>query len=93
MLRLNYNIQKISLRTWKTDITKLWRAIKGNYGTAKLEAENQAITVTGSSFSSSNQLANKFNRRHKAGQTPISDKGDKEEIPGDGTNIHHDQYL
>ena len=39
----------------KTDITKLWRTIKGIDGRAKLTAEN------GISFSSSKQLAAKFN--------------------------------
>ena len=40
----------------KTDLTKLWRMIKGIDGRAKREAENETITVHGSSFSSSKQL-------------------------------------
>ena len=46
----------------KTDVTKLWRTIKGTYGRAKREAENEAITFNGISFSSSKQLATKFNQ-------------------------------
>ena len=42
----------------KTDITKLWRTIKGIDGRAKCTAENEAI-----SFSSSTQLAAKFNKQ------------------------------
>ena len=45
----------------KTDLTKLWRTIKGIDGRAKREAENEAITFNGISFSSSKQLAIKFN--------------------------------
>ena len=41
----------------KTDMTKLWRTIKGIGGRAKREAENEAITCNGISFSSSKQLA------------------------------------
>ena len=37
----------------KTDVTKLWRTINGIDGRAKREAENEAITLNGSSFSSS----------------------------------------
>ena len=47
----------------KTDVTKLWRTIKGIDGRAKREAENEAITFTGISFSSSKQLATKFNQQ------------------------------
>ena len=42
----------------KTDVTKLWRTIKGIDGRAKRVAENEAIT-----FSSSKQLATKFNQQ------------------------------
>ena len=45
----------------KTDVTKLWRTIKGIDGRAKREAENEAITFNGISFSPSKQLATKFN--------------------------------
>ena len=47
----------------KTDVTKLWRTIKGIDGRAKHEAENEAITFNGISFSSSKQLATKFNQQ------------------------------
>ena len=47
----------------KTDVTKLWRTIKGIDGRAKREAENVAITFNGISFSSSKQLATKFNQQ------------------------------
>ena len=47
----------------KTDLTKLWRTIKGIDGRAKCEAENEAITFNGISFSSSKQLATKFNQQ------------------------------
>ena len=47
----------------RTDLTKLWRTIKGLYGRAKREAENEAITFNGISFSSSKQLATKFNQQ------------------------------
>ena len=46
----------------KTDLTKLWRTIKGIDGSAKREADNEAITFNGISFSSSKQLATKFNQ-------------------------------
>ena len=46
-----------------TDVTKLWRTIKGIDGRAKREAENEAITFNGISFSSSKQLAIKFNQQ------------------------------
>ena len=45
----------------KTDITKLWRTIKGIDGREKRTAENEAIFFNGISFSSSKQLADKFN--------------------------------
>ena len=47
----------------KTDITKLCRTIKGVDGRAKRTAENEAISFNGISFSSSNQLAAKFNKQ------------------------------
>ena len=47
----------------KTDLTKLWRTIKGIDGRAKREAENEAITFNGISFSSSKHLATKFNQQ------------------------------
>ena len=47
----------------KTDVTKLWRTIKGIDGRAKRKAENEAITFNGISFSSSKQLATKFNQQ------------------------------
>ena len=47
----------------KTDVTKLWRTIKGIDGRAKREAENEAIAFNGISFSSSKQLATKFNKQ------------------------------
>ena len=47
----------------KTDVTKLWRTIKGIDGRAKREAENEAITFNEISLSSSKQLATKFNQQ------------------------------
>ena len=47
----------------KTDLTKPWRNIKGIDGRAKREAENETITFNGISFSSSKQLATKFNQQ------------------------------
>ena len=47
----------------KTDVNKLWRTIKGIEGRAKREAENEAITFNGSSFSSSKQFAARFNQQ------------------------------
>ena len=81
----------------KTDVTKLWRTIKEIDGREKHEAENEAITFNGISFSSSKQLATKFNQQFvyfKAGQTyffkrdQVSDEGNQEETIG-GANIHH----
>ena len=73
--RLNYDIQNriyvhkrqkwrdfVETLDQKTDVTKLWRTIKGIDGRAKREAENEAITFNGISFSSSKQLATKFNQ-------------------------------
>ena len=72
--RLNYDIQNriyahkrqkwryfVETLDQKTDDTQLWRTIKGSDGRAKREAENEAITFNGISFSSSKQLATKFN--------------------------------
>ena len=74
--RLNKTIQNpICVHKWqkwrdfvetmdqKTDVTKLWRTIKGIDGRAKREAENEAITFNRISFSSSKQLATKFNQQ------------------------------
>ena len=47
----------------KSDNTKLWRTIKGIDGRAKRTAENEAISFNGISFSSSTQLAAKFNKQ------------------------------
>ena len=47
----------------KTDPTKLWRTIKEIDGSAECEAENEAITFHGISFSSSKQLVFKFNQQ------------------------------
>ena len=68
--RLNDNIQNLiyahKRQTWKdivetldhkTDVTNLWRSIKGIDSRAKREAENEDITFNGISFSSSKQLA------------------------------------
>ena len=62
--RLNYDTQNciyahkrqkwrdfVATLDQKTDVTKLWRTIKGIDGSAKRKAENEAITLTGSSFS------------------------------------------
>ena len=47
----------------KTDVTKLWGTINGIDVRAKREVENEAITFNGISFSSSKQLATKFNQQ------------------------------
>ena len=47
----------------KTDLTKLWRTIKGIDGSVKREAENEEITFNEILFSSSKQLATKFNQQ------------------------------
>ena len=47
----------------KTYVTKLWRTVKGIDGRAKREAENEAITFNVITFSSSKQLATKFNQQ------------------------------
>ena len=74
--RLNYDIQNriyahkrqkyrdfVETLDQNTDVTKLWRTIKGIYGRAKREAENEAITFNRFSFSLSKQLATKFNQQ------------------------------
>ena len=74
--RLNYDIQNciyahkrqkfrdsVETLEQKTDVTKLWSTIKGIDGRAKREAENEAITFNGSSFSSSKQLVAMFNQQ------------------------------
>ena len=43
--------------------TKLWRIIKGIDGRVKREAENEAITFNGSSFSPSKQIAARFKQQ------------------------------
>ena len=76
LTRLNYDIQNriyahkrqkwrdfVETLYQKTDVTKLWRTIKGIDGRAKREAENEAITFNGISFSSSKQLAARFNQQ------------------------------
>ena len=74
LLRLNYDIQNLRKQKakieifvetldQKTDVTKLSRTIKGIDGRAKREAENEVITFNGSAFSSSKQLAARFNQQ------------------------------
>ena len=46
----------------KTDLTKLWRTIKGIDSRAKRTTENEAIIFNEISFSSSKQLATNFNK-------------------------------
>ena len=55
----------------KTDVTKLGRTIKGIDGRAKCEAENEAITFNGISFSSFKQLATKFNQQFNTSKLGI----------------------
>ena len=45
----------------KTDVSKLWKTIEGIDGRAKREADNEAITFDGSSFSLSKQISSRFN--------------------------------
>ena len=47
----------------KTDVTKLWRTIKGIDGRSYCEAEKEAITFNGISFSSSKQIAARFSQQ------------------------------
>ena len=77
----------------KTDLTKLWRTIKGIDLRAKHTAENEAITFNGISFSSSKQLAAKFNRQFntsKLGRHSYSRETRlvTRETNGDGRDIH-----
>ena len=58
--KLRYFVETMDQRT---ELTKLWRTIKGIDGRAKREAENEAITFNGISFSSSKQLTTKFNQQ------------------------------
>ena len=81
----------------KTDVTKLWRTIKGIDGRAKREAANEAITFNRSMFSSSKQLAARFNQqfstsklgRHTSSRDTRLETRETEEILGDGTDINH----
>ena len=72
--RLNYDIQiylhkKQKWRDFvetldqKTEITMLWRTIKGIDGRAKREAENETITFNGGSFSLSKQMSARSNQQ------------------------------
>ena len=74
--RLNYDIQNsiyahkmiffidfVETLDQKTYVTKMWRTIKGIDGKAKREAETEAITFNGSSFSSSKHIAARFNQQ------------------------------
>ena len=74
--RLNYDIQNriyarkrqkwrdfVETLDQKTDVTKLWRTIKGIESRAKREAENEAITFHRILFSLSKLLATKFNQQ------------------------------
>ena len=76
----------------------MWRTIKGIDGRAKREAENETITFNGSSFSSSKQIAARFNQqfntsnlgRHtSSSKTRLVTRETKNKILGDGTDIHH----
>ena len=57
------NLDFVETLDQKTDITKLWRTIKGIDGRGKRETENGAITLNGSSFSLSKQVAAMFNQQ------------------------------
>ena len=88
------NRETVETMDQKTDVTKLWRTIKGIDGRAKREAENEAITFNGISFSSSKQLATKFNQQFntsKLGRHTSSRETRvvTRETIGDGANIHH----
>ena len=110
--RLNYDIhnriyahKRQKLRDFvetlaqKKDITKLWITIKGIYGRAKRDAENEAITFNGSLFSSSKQIAamlnQQFNTSKLGGHTSSSEtrlvtrETKRESLEGAGTDIHH----
>ena len=81
----------------KTDVITLWRTIKGIDDRAKREAENEAITFNGISFSSSKQLATKFNQQFntsKLGRHTFSSETrfvtrETKRKSLDGTDIHH----
>ena len=47
----------------RTDITKLWRTIKGIAGKSKQTEENEGITFTGRPHTSPKLIANSFNRQ------------------------------
>ena len=47
----------------RTDITKLWRTIKGIDGKSKQTAENEGITFTGRPHTSLKLIVNSFNRQ------------------------------
>ena len=77
----------------KTDLTKLWRTIKGINGRAKRTAENEAITFNGISFSSSKQIAAKFNKQVNTAKLVIHFSSREprfvtREPNGDGRDIH-----
>ena len=80
----------------KTNITKLWRTIKGIDDRAKRTTENEAITFNVISFSSSKQLADKVNKQVNTSKldtfflkrNPISNEGDQEETNRDGGDFH-----
>ena len=74
----------------ETDVTKLWRTIKGIDGRAKREAENLILIVQAASHQVEPTV-----QYFKAGQTYFfkrdqgSDEGNQEETIGDGANIYH----
>ena len=82
----------------KTDPTKMWRTIKGIDGRAKRTVENEDITFNGISFSSSKQLAAKFNKQFNTSKldtlffkrNPISNKGDQEDHRGHSYESNQD---
>ena len=70
--RLHYGIMTHKRQTWGYFVEILdqkqmspswWRTIKGIDGRAKREAENEAITFNGSSFSSHKQLSARLNQQ------------------------------
>ena len=86
------------LRTWiKTDLTKLWRTIKGIDGRAKRTAEYEAIYLQLNLVlivQAASRQVQQAVQHFKARQTfffkrhPISNKGDQEETNGDGRDIN-----
>ena len=50
----------------RTDITKLWRTIKGIDGKSKQTVENEGITVTGRPHTSPKLIVSSFNRQFTA---------------------------